>query len=294
MKGFYYLIEEYGEEHILNEDEHEEIADLLSQAVLKFVMADLKLKNHNFNAMWSGETIETEGLKNKIKKSMDELKPFDIASHINYFFSSEFAMKNYYTYSVNVPGVNILYQKGTSKDGQDTSIYRRLTDVQSYMSFSGFELVRPIGRDYTRTRIRLYYKLIRDEIKQFMKRVKVTVQGQKEVGLIEDVDILVHGNVVMETLTENGITFDVEKSGDLPKDINERKTMIDNMIVDLEKLKQDGDIVDYTINEGSSKTIIKTFSKKLEDFNKEYSVEDIDSSRLNDPIEDAEEDNDTE
>ena len=279
MKGFYYLIQTYGEQHILKKEEHDEIAGLLSQAVRKLVMADLNLKNQDFKAMWIGDYIEGGPLKSKIKESMDNLKTDDIAGHINYLFSSEYAIKNYYTYSVNVPGVNILYQKGAPKD--ENKVYDRLT--RSRVVFTPtYEFVKPIDTNPGRTRIRLFYKEIEKEIKQFMKKVTINVEGKKEVGLEEDKDIVLHGNQVMETVTENGITYNIEKSGDLPNDPDERKIMIDNMRSDLESLKSDGSIVNYTIDEYNQRTVVKIFSKKLQDFSKEYEVDGFDFTRLND------------
>jgi len=279
MKGFDDLIEEYGEVHFLKEEEHDEIAGLLSQAVRKYVMADLKLDGQDFNAMWAGDYIEGGPLKAKIKESMDALKPIDIIGHINYYFNSEYAIKNYYAYSVDVPGVNVLYEKGTLKS--DKNIYNRLRTPRLIFTTT-YEFIEPIDLNAYGTRIVLLYKEIKKEIEAFMKEVKLSVEGQKEVGLEEDKDVLLHGNQVMETLTENGVTFDVEKSGDLPKDPDERKTMIDNMRSDLESLKSDESIVNYTINEYNQRTVVKIFSKKLQDFSEEYSVDGFDFTRLND------------
>lgn len=279
MKGFQYLIDEYGEVHTVKEDDIDRVAGLVSQAVRKLVMADLNLKNQDFKATWAGDYIEGGGLKRKIKESMEAVKPMEIAGHINYYFASEYAIKNYYNYTVDIEDVNVLYCKGMPKDTK--SVYTRL--ITPTLSTSGLSFFsKPIDKNFGGGKIVFEYKKMRDEIQRFMKKVEVQVEGQKEVGTEEDVDVLLHGNQVMETLTENGITFNVEKSGDLPKDRSERKTMIDNMKSDLDGLKSDESIVNYSINEQANKTVVKIVSKKLEKFSKKYYTQSLDVTRLND------------
>jgi len=266
MKGFYYLIQTYGEEYSVPPDDIDSIAGELSQAVRKLVMADLKLSGFDNIIYWDSEEIGGSELKRKIKDSIKNKKPDEIRGHINYLFSSNYAFENYYKYRIEIEDVDILLCKGTPKSVK--SVYDML---------EGYIGLNTIG-----TRIKFNFFKMQQQLQKFMKTIDISVEGKKDIGVDIDVDELLHGNQVIETLTENGITFNIEKSGDLPSDPNERKIIIDSMREDLNKLKNDGVIINYEINEFANKTNIKTYSKKLQDFSKVYDVNGFDFTRLND------------
>jgi hypothetical protein len=114
------------------------------------------------------------------------------------------------------------------------------------------------------------------ECQNYVKKFKINVQGKKIEGEEYEEDILLHGNQVMATETSpEGITYNVEKSGDLPSDANAREEIMTERIQDLEDMVDSGEVVRYDIQEYSNKTVIKTYFKILSDYSDDFNVQSI-------------------
>lgn len=271
MKGFDDLRNEYGDRYTVNQDDRDKFAGYLTQAVKKMIKADLKL-NNGMTAFYAGDDLnETSSpLKRKIKESIKNVEPFKIAEHINFYFHDPTAIQKIFKYEMNIQNVEILSCIGTATT--EDKVYDLLTE--------GDRNDRAISNNSSGSKIILDFKKIQRTLRQRLKSFEINVEGKKDIGLDVDVDELMHGNQVIETRTENGITYNIEKSGDLPEDNESRKQMIDDMIIDLEDKKTSGDIVDYSVNEMQKKTIVKVKFKKLEDYSKVFTVSSLNFDRL--------------
>jgi hypothetical protein len=246
------------------------VAGELIEACQNLLSSNLKAGGKTFT--FKGEH-DFSASKNKLRTALwTDKSVVDIAAIISYLFQNSESTVEQLVYDVNenqFQNIIVLVALGTY-DG-NKNLYDRLTD------FNQTSNKRPItisGGD--RPEIILDFKRIEKRCEEFVKDFKINVQGKKIVGEEYEEEILLHGNQVMATETSpEGITYNVEKSGDLPSDASAREEIMASRIQDLEDLVESGTIVKYNIEKFSNKTVVKTYFRLLEDYQKEFNVQSI-------------------
>lgn len=257
------LIDIYGNSYTVSQS-YNTVASNIISACEDLLSSNLKAGNKTFT--FSG----SHDFGDSISSLSDKLSNGDVvgvAAQIAYIFQNRKGTIEQLTYTVNsndFENIIILSVRG-GYDGNN-NLYNRLTDftqINRPITASGSSIVL----DFTR---------IRNRCQEYVKDFKIDVQGQEIVGEEYEEEILLHGNQVMATeISPEGITYNVEKSGDLPSDASAREEIMTSRIQDLEDLVESGVIVKYNIEEFSNKTVVKTYFRKLEDYQKEFNVQSI-------------------
>lgn len=271
LRGFQYLIDNYGERYTVPKDSavQDEVAGLLSQAVRKQAISNLELKNGDIAIYVGPEPDYGMALKSKIKSSLQNVDVDGIVGAIAYRFQNELEVRKF-KYDLDIPDVDILSCIGTFSG--EYTLYDRLA------KYTYGRNQRPITKNSGGGKIILDFYKIRAEIQKYMKDFTVNVEGKKLIGTEYDEDILLHGNQIISTQTsEQGITYNIEKSGDLPSDPDQRRFMLDSIITDMDIKIISGEIQDYSIDEYSNKTIIRLYFKVLEDYSEKFEVSSLDN-----------------
>jgi len=246
------------------------VAGELIEACQNLLSSNLKAGGKTFT--FKGEH-DFSASKNKLRTALwTDKSVVDVAAIISYLFQNSESTVEQLVYDVNenqFQNIMVLSVIGTY-DG-NKNLYDRLTD------FNEVPNKRPITRSGgDRPEIILDFKRIEKRCEEFITDFKVNVQGKKIVGQEYEEEKLYHGNQVMATETsEDGVTYNVEKSGDLPGDVETRKEILAQRRQDFDALIESGDIVKYTIDEYSQRTIIKTYFNVLEDYEKDFNVQTI-------------------
>ena len=257
------LIDTYGNSYTVSQS-YNTIASNIVSACEDLLSSNLKAGNKTFT--FSGSHDFGDAISNLSDKLSDG-DVVGVAGQIAYIFQNRKGTIEQLTYTVNpndFENIIILSVRG-GYDG-NKNLYDRLTDftqINRPITTSGSSIVL----DFTR---------IRNRCQEYVEDFKINVQGQKIVGEEYEEEILLHGNQVMATETSpEGITYSVEKSGDLPSDASAREEIMASRIQDLEDLVESGVIVKYNIEEFSNKTVVKTYFRLLEDYQKEFNVQSI-------------------
>lgn len=257
------LISTFGNSYAVS-GSYNTVASNIISACEDLLSSDLKAGGKTFT--FSG-SHDFGGSISSLSSKLSENNAVGVASAISYIFQSREATIEQLTYTVKeseFQDIIILSALG-GFDGED-SLYDELT------SFT--QINRPITSEGSN--IILDFTRIRNKCQNYVKKFKINVQGKKIEGEEYEEDILLHGNQVMATETSpEGITYNVEKSGDLPSDANAREEIMTERIQDLEDMVDSGEVVRYDIQEYSNKTVIKTYFKILSDYSDDFNVQSI-------------------
>lgn len=257
------LISTYGDSYAVTES-YNSIASGIISACEDLLSSDLKAGGKTFT--FSG----SHDFGDSIPALADKLSGNDVvgvASTLSYIFQSRKATIEQLTYTTKeseFQDIIVLSALGGYDD--DKSLYDELTSFNS--------INRPISTNGSV--IILDFTRIRNKCQNYVKKFKINVQGKKIEGEEYEEDVLLHGNQVMATETSpEGITYKVEKSGDLPSDAAAREEIMAERIQDLDAMVDSGEVVRYNVQEYSSKTVIKTYFKILSDYGKDFEVQSI-------------------
>lgn len=257
------LINTYGDTYTVT-GSYDSVATNIVSACQDLLSSNLKAGDKTFtfsgNHDFSGAV---SGLSDKISSG----DVIGVASAISYLFQNRKETIAELTYSVkesDFQGIIVLSVRGGYNGNKN--LYDRLTDftqIKRPISLSGSNIVF----DFTK---------VKNRCEQYVESFKINVQGQRIVGEEYEEDVLLHGNQILATETSpEGITYNVEKSGDLPSDEAARQEMMITRIEDLEDLVSTGSVKRYSIDELTDRTIVKIYFNKLEDYDKSFNVQSI-------------------
>lgn len=259
------LVSQYGEAYVLDSDARKNvISERLILACQDLLSRNLKAGGKTFN--FAGAHDFEDSIV-KLYNKFDSNDVVGVAATLSHIFQARKETVEQLTYSVNpsqFQNIEVLSAIGTYKGNKN--LYDRLTDFNS--------VSRPITT--TGTYIKLNFKKIKNRCEDFIKDFEINVQGKRVVGEEFEEDILMHGNQVLATETSpEGITYKVEKSGDLPSDQFLREEIMSDRIYELDDMVSSGEVIKYEINSFSNRTIIKTYFKVLEDYENTFNVGEI-------------------
>jgi hypothetical protein len=257
------LINTYGNSYAVT-GSYNSIASKVISACEDLLSSDLKAGGKTFT--FAGSHDFNESVSN-LSSAFSTNDVVGVAATLSYIFSARQATVEQLTYTTKeseFQDIIVLSALG-GYDG-NKKLYDELTAFNS--------INRPVTTNGSK--IVLDFTRIRNRCQDYVKDFKINVQGKKIEGEEYEEDILMHGNQVMATETSpEGITYKVEKSGDLPSDANAREEIMAERLQDLDAMVDSGEVVRYSIQEYSSRTVIKTYFKILSDYEKDFNVSNI-------------------
>ena len=211
------------------------------------------------------------GFKPKLKNHFGEKDAAASAAELNYIFMGREKTIEQLEYDV-IPEEfeDIIIHKVVAlfKDG-GKSLYEELTS--GYINTD-----KPIYKLNPDSQVTLNFEKIAKKCQNHIENFEINVFGKEIVGEEFEEDVLLHGNQVLATETSpEGITYNVEKSGDLPSDAAAREEIMADRIQDLDEKVTKGAIVRYEIEEFNDRTVVKTYFRILEDYEKTFNVSNI-------------------
>ena len=258
------LIETYEESYIVTSS-HSTVAENIILACEDLIARSLKTSNDKtFNFI--GE-IENSGAKENLKNALSSGNVVSACSTIDPIFTSKKSAKNFIYEHISEEFNNIIVLSSIGLFKGSKKLYDELA------SFNKEGSKRPITSSGSNIIIRP--KLIKEKCEDYIKSFKMSVNGKIIVGEYFEEDVLMHGNQVIGTATEGNITYNIEKSGDLPSDKHARDSILFTLIEGLDQRVDSGEVSKYEVIEGSGKTIIKTYFNELDDYNQELTVNSI-------------------
>jgi hypothetical protein len=266
---FDYLIDQYGTSYELNSaDRRQVISDRLIDACQDLLSRDLKAGGKTFR--FTGEH-DFSGFKPKLKNHFGGKDVEGTAAELNYIFMGREKTIEQLTYEVipeEFEGIIIHKVVALFKEG-GKSLYEELTS-------GSITTNRPIYKLSANSQVTLNFEKVAKKCQNHIENFEINVFGKKIVGEEFEEDVLLHGNQVLATETSpEGVTYNVEKSGDLPSDAAAREDIMTERIQDLEDLVSSGEIIGYEIEEFSNRTVVKTRFRILEDYEKTFNVSNI-------------------
>lgn len=265
---FDYLIDQYGSNYVLSSaDRRQVISDRLIDACQDLLSRDLKAGGKTFK--FTGEH-DLSAFKPKLKNHFGEKDAAASASELNYIFAGREKTIEQLTYDV-IPEEfeGIIIEKVIALFDGNKSLYEELTS--GYINTD-----KPIFKLSPDSQVTLNFEKIAKKCQNHVKDFKINVFGKEIVGEEFEEDVLLHGNQVLATETSpEGITYNVEKSGDLPSDAAAREEIMADRIQDLDEKVTEGVIVRYEIEEFNDRTVVKTYFRVLEDYEKTFDVSNI-------------------
>lgn len=265
------LTNQYGESYVLSSgDRRRVISERLIDACQDLLSRDLKADGKTFKFVGDHDFSE---FKEKLRSHFGSKDAEMSAAELNFIFSGRKKTIEQLTYDV-IPEQfdNIVIEKVIAGYSNES---RRLYEMLLGLSNSN-PAKRPIRNSGSDNQVTFNFERLEKRCKQYVKDFVVYVYGKKITGEEYEEDILLHGNQVMATETSpEGITYTVEKSGDLPSDENAREEMLAERIQELDEMVESGEVARYEIEEFSNKTIIKTYFKVFEDYEAKFNVDTI-------------------
>ena len=263
------LTNQYSENYVLNSDDRRRvISERLIDACQDLLSRDLKAGGKTFK--FAGEHDFSE-FKEKLRGHFENNDAENSAYELNFIFSGRKKTIEQLVYDVT-PGQfddNIIVEKVIAGFNGSRPLYERLLEHTDPTK-------RPIRKSGSNNQITFNFERLENRCKLHITDSVIYVYGKKIVGEEYEEEILLHGNQVMATETSpEGITYNVEKSGDLPSDASAREEIMTSRIQDLDDLVESGTIVKYNIEEFSNRTVIKTYFRLLEDYQEEFNVQSI-------------------
>jgi hypothetical protein len=255
------LIDKYGETFSVSSS-YSQVANDIVSACDDLIKRVLVAEGKKFKFI--GE-LEFSSSIESLAVALRDANLVNCAASISPLFQSENAIKNFiYSYD-NQDFENILVLSIRGLYNGDKNLYDELT------SFSSSS--RPIT--INDSKIVINPKMIKEKCVNHIESFKINVNGKKIVGESYEEDILLHGNQILRTEVEDNITYNIEKSGDLPADKEARENMILKIIEKLNQQVSLGEVSRYEVVKQNRKTLIKTYFKELEDYNVEFNVDTI-------------------
>jgi len=266
------LTNQYGESYVLySGDRRQVISERLIDACQDLLSRDLKSGNGKI-FKFTGEHDFSE-FKEKLRSHFGSKDAEMSAAELNFIFSGRKKTIEQLTYDV-IPDQfeNIVIEKVIAGyDNENRTLYEMLLGLSNTNPNK-----RPIRNSGGNNQVTFNFERLETRCKQYVEDFSVYVYGKKIVGEEYEEDILLHGNQVMATETSpEGITYTVEKSGDLPSDENAREEMLAERIQELDEMIESGEVARYEIEGFSNKTIIKTYFKVLEDYEGKFNIDTI-------------------
>ena len=266
---FDYLIDQYGTSYVLDSaDRRRIISERLIDACQDLLSRDLKAGGKTFK--FAGQHDFSE-FKPKLKNHFGGKDVVATSSELAYIFQGRDKTVEQLTYEV-IPEEfeGIIIEKVIAISTSNKSLYNELT------SFGLPTFSRPIYNSGNDNQVTLDFEKIANKCRDLVKDFEINVFGKKVVGEEVEEEVLLHGNQVLATETSpEGITYNVEKSGDLPSDATAREEIMADRIQDLDDLVTDGVIIRYEIEEFNDRTVVKTYFRVLEDYDKTFNVSNI-------------------
>ena len=255
------LVNEYGDTFTVSSS-YSQVANDIISACADLIKSSLIANGKRFNFI--GE-VDESSVSNNLRIALLDGNVVSCAASITPLFQSENAVKNFiYDYNEqDFDDILVLSVRGLYSGNKN--LYDELTSFSS--------ISRPIT--VSDSKIVISPKKIKEKCVNYMEDFKIRIDGKKIVGESYEEDILLHGNQVLKTITEGNITYNIEKSGDLPSDENLREDMLLEIIESLDQQVSSGEVSRYEVMRYDNKTLVKTYFKELEEYNKEFSVNSI-------------------